>query len=64
MTLKLDLEKAYDRLEWSFIQESLKCFQVPLVLIKLIMNMIISMRYHIQWNGSPLPEVIPSKGVR
>ena len=64
MTLKLDLEKAYDQLEWSFIQESLKCFQVPLVLIKLIMNMIISMRYHIQWNGSPLPEVIPSKRVR
>lgn len=64
IALKLDLEKAYDKLEWTFIQKSLEFFQVPSGLIKLIMNMIRSTKYHIQWNGVPLPEVSPSRGVR
>ena len=64
VALKLDLEKAYDHLEWSFIQETLEFFQVPPNLIALIMNMISSTRFHILWNGSPLPEVVPNRGIR
>lgn len=64
VALKLDLDKAYDRLEWSFIQESLEFFQVLPTLIKLIMNMISSTRYHIRWNGSPLSTMVPNRGVR
>ena len=64
VVIKLDLEKAYDRLEWSFIQETLVFFQLPPNLITLIMNMISSTRFHILWNGMPLPEVVPSQGVR
>ena len=64
VALKLDLEKAYDHLEWSFIQETLEFFQVPTNLITLIMNMISSTRFHILWNGSPLPEMVPSRGIR
>ena len=47
----MDLEKVYDRLEWSFIQETLVFFQLPPNLIILIMNMISSTRFHILWNG-------------
>ena len=64
VALKLDLDKAYDHLEWPFIQDTLEYFQVPPTLITLIMNMISSTRFHIMWNGSPLLEVIPSRGIR
>ena len=64
VALKLDLEIAYDRLEWPFIRETLEFFQVLSTLIALIMNMISSTRFHIIWNGSPLPEVISSQGIR
>ena len=60
VAIKLDFEKAYDHLEWSFIQETLVFFQLPPNLITLIMNMIFSTRFHILWNGMPLPEVVPS----
>lgn len=61
--LKLDLEKAYDHLEWPFIKESLEFSHVLPNLITLIMNIISSTCFHIKWNGAPLPEVIQSRGV-
>ena len=64
IALKLDLEKAYDRLEWDFIRESLEFFQLPPNLITLIMNMVSFTRFHILWNGGPLLEIVPTKGVQ
>ena len=64
VAIKLDLEKAYDRLDWGFLKETLEFFQMPPSLITLIMNMLSSTRYNILWNGTPLPEVVPSRGLR
>ena len=64
VALKLDLDKAYDRLDWSFIQKMLKFFQIPPKLIQLIMNMLSSTCFNIMWNGTPLSTIIPSRGVR
>ena len=60
VAIELDLEKAYDRLEWNYIQDTLEFFQLPPTLITLIMNMVTSTRFHILWNGTPLPAVMPS----
>ena len=40
MTMKIDLEKAYDRLEWSFVHKVLQAFRFPYNLIKLIKSCI------------------------
>ena len=64
VAIKLDLEKAYDRLKWPFLKETLEFFQMPPNLITLIMNMLSSTWFHILWNGAPLREVVPSRGVR
>ena len=42
MAIKVDLEKTYDRLKWSFIHQVLKAFWFPQNLIKLIMSCITS----------------------
>jgi len=64
VALKLDLEKAYDCLEWSFIQKTLEFFRIPPKLIQLIMNMLSLTRFNIMWSGTPLSTIIPSRGVR
>ena len=64
LAFKLDLDKAYDRLEWSFIQDTLEFFHIPPNLIQLIMNMISSTRFHITWNGSSISEIASNRGGR
>lgn len=38
MTVKIDLEKAYDRVRWDFVEASLKAARIPSRLIQVIMN--------------------------
>ncbi|KAL3525097.1 hypothetical protein ACH5RR_013469 [Cinchona calisaya] len=62
--IKLDLEKAYDKLEWSFIYQTLLFFGFPLKLIRIIMACIFSFRIAILHNGSLTDWFFPSKGIR
>ena len=64
VAIKLDLEKVYDQLEWSFIKESLEFFQMPPNLITLIMNIISFTQFHILWNETPFPKVAPNRSIR
>ena len=64
MALKIDLEKAFDRLEWSFVREVLVHFNFPPTLIALIMDCISSSTISILFNGGKLDPFTPSRGIR
>ena len=64
MAIKLDLEKAYDKLEWSFIREMLIRFNFPENLIELIMSCISSVTTSLLFNGGTMDPFCPSRGIR
>ena len=63
MTIKLDLEKAYDCLEWNFICDTLKLFRFPSHLISLIMSYVFTTSISILFNGGALEAFQPSRGI-
>ena len=64
MAIKIDLEKAYVRLEWSFIRETLSLFKLPKDLITLIMSCVSSSSIAILFNKGALESFRPSRGIR
>lgn len=64
MAIKIDFEKAYDRLWWSFIKESLMELRLPIRMIELIMQCVCSTNLQILWNGEPTDAFKPSRGIR
>lgn len=63
MALKIDLEKAFARLEWSFIREVLVNFNFPSNLIAIIMDCISSTSVSVLFNGGKHPAFSPSRGI-
>ena len=64
MAIKVDLEKAYDRLEWCFIHKVLQAFQFPQNIVKVIMSCVTSTKISILFNGEALELFNPSRGIR
>ena len=64
MAIKIDLEKAYDRLEWSFIRRTLQHFNLPQWWIDLIMSCISFSHLSILVNGEKTDSFAPSRGIR
>lgn len=64
MAIKLDLEKAYDRLNWEFISETLKLAQFDDHLLKLVRQCTCTSTMKILWNGGMSSALTPSRGIR
>ena len=63
MLLKIDLEKAYDKIEWRFINFMLEIYKFPTHLKSLIMSCITTTSISILFNGQ-LNVFTPSRGLR
>lgn len=61
--LKLDMEKAYDRLEWDFILQTLRCFGFASVWVGWIEQCISTVSYSVMLNGSPYGLLHPERGL-
>ncbi|XP_074301475.1 uncharacterized protein LOC141632870 [Silene latifolia] len=64
MALKLDLEKAYDKLEWPFIEHTLFDMRLPDKMIRAIMRCIRSTTLNVLWNGERTETFAPTRGIR
>ena len=64
MAIKIDLEKAYDKLEWSFVREMLVRANLPPDLRDIIMNCVTTVSTSILFNGEALEPIYPSRGIR
>ena len=64
MAIKIDLEKAYDRLEWHFVRDVLNLYNLPQDTVKLIMSYISSSSILVLFNGGQLDPFLPSRGIR
>nr|XP_023896924.1 uncharacterized protein LOC112008814 [Quercus suber] len=64
MAIKIDLVKAYDKLEWDFIRERLFHINLPTDLIDLIMSCISTATTSILFNGGTMDPILPSRGIR
>jgi hypothetical protein len=59
MVFKLDLEKAYDRVNWNFLKDTLQMFNFPQRIISLIMFGFSASSNSILWNGSKTKAFTP-----
>lgn len=64
MIIKLDLEKAYDRLEWTFVLETLNLLGLPPELIQVISHYLAPTSLRINWNGSCCSTITSTRGLR
>ncbi|KAH1039539.1 hypothetical protein J1N35_041282 [Gossypium stocksii] len=64
MAIKIDLEKAYDRVRWDFVEASLIAAGIPFFLVKVIRNVISSSSMQVLWNGVPPQKFRLVRGIR
>ncbi|XP_074378200.1 uncharacterized protein LOC141719725 [Apium graveolens] len=61
--LKIDISKAYDELEWSYIKNIMRRYEINEIWVNRIMSFIQSVSYSFLHNGSEFGCVIPQRGL-
>lgn len=64
MALKLDMSKAYDWVEWIFLENIMKRMGFDVNWVNLIMECISTVTYSVLINGEPTQVIQPSRGLR
>ncbi|XP_057418855.1 uncharacterized protein LOC130713070 [Lotus japonicus] len=64
IAIKLDMSKAYERVEWSFLEKTLHAFGFNSHLIDLIMNLVRGVTYKLKINGYLSQKITPQRGLR
>lgn len=64
MAIKIDLEKAYDRINWKFLVSCLRECQFPQSIIDLVYACMSSASFKVLWNGSMTDSFCPSRDIR
>ncbi|MCH80865.1 non-LTR retroelement reverse transcriptase, partial [Trifolium medium] len=60
--IKTDMAKAYDRLEWGFLQATLEAMNFPPTMVKNVMKCVTTVSFSILINGKPTKAFSPEKG--
>lgn len=63
MTIKYDMEKAYDQVEWSFIIKVLNCFGFSDIWCHWILQCISTVSFSVLINGCATRNIIPQRGL-
>ncbi|KAK4283181.1 hypothetical protein QN277_000163 [Acacia crassicarpa] len=64
LAIKIDLEKAYDRVHWKFLHRCLQELNLPSHFIEVVEQCISSSSLQLLWNGDKATTFNPSRGVR
>lgn len=62
--LKLDMAKAYDRMEWSFLRNMMLSLGFAEKWVELVMHCVTTVRYRVLVNGDLTDTIIPTRGIR